>query len=236
MGFYLTQSGPDSPDSDPGVFSSNKRGGESAALRACFAMFRQPSSRTVSRDTHQEVIRIFRDSGALLEGHFVLRSGRHSAHFFQCAQVCQYLDKVTRLAELLVPHLSGYGARTVAAPAMGGLVIGQEVARQMGLRFLFLEKVDDHLQLRRNFRFDPGEKVLVIEDVITRGGRVVEALQKVREHGARPVAAGVLVDRGEGGTRFDVPHHSLVRLTFPTYPPDALPPELRDIPAVKPGS
>lgn len=190
----------------------------------------------MSRKTDEEVIRIFRESGALLEGHFILRSGRHSAHFFQCAQVCQYLDKVTRLAELLIPDLSGYGAQTVVGPAMGGLVIGQEVARQMGLRFLFLEKVDDKLELRRNFRFEPGEKVLVIEDVITRGGRVVEALDKVREHGAHPVAAGVLVDRSEGATRFDVPHHSLVQLSFPTYSPDALPPELRDTPPVKPGS
>lgn len=185
---------------------------------------------------NEEVIRIFKESGALLEGHFVLRSGLHSAHFFQCAQVCQYMDKVTRLAELLVEKLEAYGATTVVGPAMGGLVIGQEVARQLGTRFLFLEKVDDRLELRRNFKFSPGEKVLIVEDVITRGGRVVEAIGKCREHGADPVAVGVIVDRSEGKTSFDVPHHSLASLSFPTYEPDRLPPELEGTEAVKPGS
>lgn len=183
-----------------------------------------------------EVIQIFRDSGALLEGHFVLRSGLHSAHFFQCAQVCQYMDKVTRLAELLVEQLKGYGATTVVGPAMGGLVIGQEVARQMGLRFIFLEKVEDRLELRRNFKFAPGEKVLIVEDVITRGGRVVEAIQKCREHGADPVGVGVIVDRSQGQTSFDIPHHSLAQLSFPTYEADQLPPELQGSEATKPGS
>ncbi len=185
---------------------------------------------------NNEVIQIFRDSGALLEGHFLLRSGLHSAHFFQCAQVCQYLDKVTRLAELMLPMLRGYAATTVVGPAMGGLVIGQEVARQLGLRFLFLEKVDDRLQLRRNFTFQPGEKVLIIEDVITRGGRVVEAINKCREHGAEPVAVGVIVDRSNGSTRFEIPHHSLAQLSFPTYAADQLPPELQGSEATKPGS
>ena len=183
-----------------------------------------------------EVIQIFRDSGALLEGHFVLRSGLHSAHFFQCAQVCQYMDKVTRLAELMVEQLKGYGATTVVGPAMGGLVIGQEVARQMGLRFIFLEKVKDRLELLRNFKFAPGYKVLIVEDVITRGGRVVEAIQKCREHGADPVGVGVIVDRSQGQTSFDIPHHSLAQLSFPTYEADQLPPELQGSEATKPGS
>lgn len=183
-----------------------------------------------------EVIKIFRDSGALLEGHFILRSGLHSAHFFQCAQVCQYIDKVTRLAELLRKHLDHYGATTVVGPAMGGLVIGQEIARQMGLRFLFLEKVDDQLELRRNFKFSPGEKVLIIEDVITRGGRVLEAIKKCREHGAEPVGIGVIVDRSQGKTTFEIPHHSLVELSFPTYTSDQLPPNLALTKPIKPGS
>lgn len=185
---------------------------------------------------NDEVIQIFRESGALLEGHFLLRSGLHSAHFFQCAQVCQYMDKVTRLAELMVPMLKDYGATCVVGPAMGGLVIGQEVARQMGLRFLFLEKVDDKLELRRNFKFEPGEKVLIVEDVITRGGRVVEAINKCREHGAEPVGVGVIVDRSNGTTRFEIPHHSLAELSFPTYEADKLPPELQGTEAIKPGS
>ena len=183
-----------------------------------------------------EIIQIFRDSGALLEGHFLLRSGLHSGHFFQCAQVCQYMDKVTRLAEVMVEKLKDYGATTVVGPAMGGLVIGQEVARQLGLRFVFLEKVDDKLALRRNFKFEPGEKVLIVEDVITRGGRVVEALEQCRAHGAEPVAVGVIVDRSQGQTTFDVPHHSLAELSVPTYEADKLPPELQGTEAIKPGS
>ena len=185
---------------------------------------------------NDEVIHIFKESGALLEGHFLLRSGLHSAHFFQCAQVCQYMDKVTRLAELMLPMLKDYGATTVVGPAMGGLVIGQEVARQLGLRFIFLEKVDDKLALRRNFTFKPGEKVLIVEDVITRGGRVIEALEECRAHGADPVAVGVIVDRSSGATSFDVPHHSLAQLSFPTYEADKLPPELQGTEAIKPGS
>ena len=185
---------------------------------------------------NDEVIRIFKESGALLEGHFLLRSGLHSAHFFQCAQVCQYMDKVTRLAELMLPMLKDYGATTVVGPAMGGLVIGQEVARQLGLRFIFLEKVDDKLAMRRNFTLKPGEKVLIVEDVITRGGRVIEALEECRAHGADPVAVGVIVDRSNGATSFDVPHHSLAQLSFPTYEADKLPPELQGTEAIKPGS
>jgi orotate phosphoribosyltransferase len=184
----------------------------------------------------EEVLQIFRDGGALLSGHFLLRSGLHSAHFFQCAQVCQYMDKVTRMAELLIEDLKGYGATTVVGPAMGGLVIGQEVARQLGLRFVFLEKIDDKLELRRNFKFEPNEKVLIVEDVITRGGRVTEALEQCRAHGAEPVAVGVIVDRSAGKTTFDVPHHSLAELSFPTYEADKLPPELQGSEATKPGS
>jgi orotate phosphoribosyltransferase len=146
------------------------------------------------------------------------------------------MDKVTRMAELLIEDLKGYGATTVVGPAMGGLVIGQEVARQLGLRFVFLEKVDDKLALRRNFKFAPSEKVLIIEDVITRGGRVLEALEQCRAHGAEPVAVGVIVDRSQGKTTFDVPHHSLAELSFPTYPADKLPPELQASVATKPGS
>ncbi|CAI8298887.1 MAG: Orotate phosphoribosyltransferase [Opitutia bacterium UBA7350] len=188
------------------------------------------------KQNNEEVLSIFRESGALLEGHFLLRSGLHSAHFFQCAQVCQYIDKVTRLAEMMIEDLKVYGATTVVGPAMGGLVIGQEVARLLGTRFIFLEKVDDQLELRRNFKFEPGEKVLIVEDVITRGGRVIEALAQCRKHGADPVAVGVIVDRSAGATTFDVPHHSLAQLSFPTYPADALPPELQSSPAIKPGS
>ena len=184
-----------------------------------------------------EVLDIFKQTGALQEGHFILRSGLRSGHFFQCARVCEHLDHVTRLAELLIRKLPDMSeVQTVISPAMGGLVIGQEVARQLGKRFIFAEKVDDILALRRNFIIKPGERVLVVEDVITKGGRVKETLDLVDSRGGIVEAIAVLVDRSAGTTRFEAPLISLLEMNFPTYEPDKVPPELRNIPAVKPGS
>ncbi len=187
----------------------------------------------------QEILDIFTRTKALLRGHFVLRSGLHSGHYFQCAQVCQHMDAVTRLAELLVAKVNGVPGTdftTVLAPAMGGLVIGQEVARQAGVRYLFAEKENNVLVLRRGFRFAPGERVLIVEDVVTRGGRVVECINIIRSLGAIPVAVAMLVDRSAGTSRFDIPAVSLLELSFPTYAADALPPELASLPVEKPGS
>ncbi|NBR42072.1 MAG: orotate phosphoribosyltransferase [Verrucomicrobia bacterium] len=186
--------------------------------------------------TQEEALQIFRDSKALLQGHFLLRSGLHSGHFFQCAQVCQYMDKVTRLIELLKPKLKAYPCDTVMAPAIGGLVVGQEVARQLGVRFVFAEKENDRLVLRRNFTFRPGERVLIAEDVVTRGGRVQECLDILKAHGAEAVAVATLVDRSGGQAKFTAPFVSLLELTFPTYAADCLPPELAKLPVTKPGS
>ncbi len=190
----------------------------------------------MSESLDQEILQIFRDSGALLEGHFILRSGLRSGHFFQCARVCEQLDKVTRLAELLLAKTDLDSFDTVLAPAMGGLVIGQEVARQAGKRFIFVEKVEDKLALRRNFKIQPGERLLVVEDVITRGGRVNEALDIIEAEGGVAAGVAVLVDRSEGQAAFRVPLTTLLAFSFPTYAPDSLPPELATIPAVKPGS
>lgn len=186
--------------------------------------------------SQNETIQIFEDTGALLKGHFILRSGLHSGHYFQCAQVCQHMRSVTRLAELTLERLGGVEFETVLAPAMGGLVIGQEIARQADRRYVFLEKLDGELVLRRGFKLQSGEKVLITEDVVTRGGRVDEALAIVRDLGAEPVAVTVIVDRSGGQAEFGVPFHSLASLTFPTYAPDAVPPELASIPVTKPGS
>jgi orotate phosphoribosyltransferase len=186
----------------------------------------------------QEILDIFTRTRALLQGHFVLRSGLHSGHYFQCAQVCQHMDAVERLAELLVQKIRAQGLKfqTVLAPAMGGLVIGQEVARQAKVRYLFAEKENNALVLRRGFKFAPNESVLVVEDVVTRGGRVVECLDIIRQAGAKPVGVAMLVDRSAGSARFDVPAVSLLELSFPTYPADALPEALAKIPVEKPGS
>ena len=188
--------------------------------------------------TQQEVLDIFTRTKALLQGHFVLRSGLHSGHYFQCAQVCQRMDAVERLTELLLAKVRAQGLKfaTVLAPAMGGLVIGQEVARQAKARYIFAEKENNVLVLRRGFTFAPGESVLVVEDVVTRGGRVNECLEIVRQAGGTCVGVAMLVDRSAGTTRFAVPAISLLELSFPTYPADAVPESLARIPVEKPGS
>lgn len=186
----------------------------------------------------QEILDIFTRTRALLHGHFVLRSGLHSEHYFQCAQVCQRMDAVERLAELLVAKVRAQGISfsTVLAPAMGGLVIGQEVARQTKARYIFAEKENNALVLRRGFTLAPGEQVLVVEDVVTRGGRVLESLDIVRKAGGVASGVAMLVDRSAGAARFAVPAVSLLELSFPTYAADAVPESLAKIPIEKPGS
>lgn len=186
----------------------------------------------------QEILDIFTRTRALLQGHFVLRSGLHSGHYFQCAQVCQRMDAVERLAELLLAKVRAQSLHfeTVLAPAMGGLVIGQEVARQAKARYIFAEKENNALVLRRGFTLAAGEPVLVVEDVVTRGGRVLECLELVRQAGGSAAGVAMLVDRSAGVARFEVPAVSLLKLSFPTYPTDAVPEWLASIPVQKPGS
>lgn len=186
----------------------------------------------------QEIFDIFTRTRALLQGHFVLRSGLHSGHYFQCAQVCQRMDAVQRLAELLLArvHAQGLKFATVLAPAMGGLVIGQEIARQAGARYIFAEKENNALVMRRGFTLTPNEQVLIVEDVVTRGGRVLEALEIVRQAGGQSAGVAMLVDRSAGAAVFEVPAISLLELSFPTFPADAVPEWLAKIPIEKPGS
>jgi orotate phosphoribosyltransferase len=148
------------------------------------------------------------------------------------------MDAVERLAELLLEKVrsAGFGFETVLAPAMGGLVIGQEVARQSKARFIFAEKENNVLVLRRGFTLRAGEPVLIVEDVVTRGGRVIECLNLVRGAGGTPVGIAMLVDRSAGSARFDVPSVSLLELSFPTYPANEVPESLAKIPIEKPGS
>ena len=186
--------------------------------------------------TQNEVLQVFRDTGALLEGHFVLRSGLHSRQFFQCALALQQMPVVEKLGAALAAKVKPLGAVTVVAPAMGGLVIGQEVARQLGSRFIFVEKEDGRLVLRRGFKIAAGEKILVVEDVVTKGGRVQETLDIVRAHGGSVVAVAAIVDRSNGVVNFGVPFQSLLALKVEAFEADKLPPDLAKIPAVKPGS
>jgi orotate phosphoribosyltransferase len=186
--------------------------------------------------TQDEVLQIFRDSGALLEGHFILRSGLHSREFFQCALALQQMPVVEKMGAALAAKVHTLGALTVVAPAMGGLVIGQEVARQLRVRFIFVEKEEGKLVLRRGFKIERGEKILVVEDVVTKGGRVQETLDIVFAHGGYPVGAATIVDRSNGAVNFGVPFHSLLSLCVETFAPENLPADLRGIPAIKPGS
>ena len=193
-------------------------------------------SRYHLRMTQEETLNIFRETGALLEGHFVLRSGLHSRQFFQCAIALQQMPVVEQLGAELANRVRDIDATTVVAPAMGGLVIGQEVARQLGVRFIFLEKEDGLLVLRRGYAIKPNEKILIVEDVVTRGGRAQEAINIVREHGGSLQAVAVLVDRSNGKYKPDVPLHSLLQMIVETFEPDNLPEDLRGTEAVKPGS
>jgi len=143
---------------------------------------------------------------------------------------------VERLGGALADRVRDLGATTVVAPAMGGLVIGQEVARQLGLRFIFVEKEDGKLVLRRGFKIAPGEKILVVEDVVTKGGRVQETLDIVRGHGGDVVGVAIVVDRSNGTVDFGVPLVSLLQLQVETFEADKLPADLAALPAVKPGS
>ena len=186
--------------------------------------------------TQNEVLQIFRDTGALLEGHFILRSGLHSRQFFQCALALQQMPVVEKLGAELAAKVKPLGAVTVVSPAMGGLVIGQEVARQLGVRFIFVEKEDGRLVLRRGFKIAPGEKILVVEDVVTKGGRVQETIDIVRALGGNVLGAATIVDRSNGTVNFGVPFASLISLKVEAFEPDKLPPDLAKSPAAKPGS
>ena len=186
--------------------------------------------------TNEEALQLFRQTGALLEGHFILRSGLHSRQFFQCALALQQMPVVERFGAALAAKVRALGATTVVAPAMGGLVIGQEVARQLGLRFIFVEKEEGKLVLRRGFQIAPNEKCLIVEDVVTKGGRVQETLDIIRAHQGVVAGVAMLVDRSDGSLNFGAPAMSLIKLHVEAFPADKLPPDLASTPAVKPGS
>ena len=186
--------------------------------------------------TNNEALELFRSTGALLDGHFVLRSGLHSRQFFQCALALQSMPIVERFGAALAHQVRALGVATVIAPAMGGLVIGQEVARQLGVRFIFAEKEDGKLVLRRGFTIAPSERILVVEDVVTKGGRVQETIDIVRERHGDVRGVAMLVDRSNGAVDLGVPLASLIRLHVETFAADQLPADLAALPATKPGS
>ena len=184
-----------------------------------------------------DLLTLFRTTGALLDGHFVLRSGLHSRQFFQCALLLQYTDIAANVCGRLADKLRSVECDAVISPALGGIVVGQEVGRSLGKRHIFAEKDAGGLVLRRGFEIRPNERFVVAEDVVTRGGRVQETVDIVRAHGGVVAAVGVIVDRS-GGNRpdFGCPFVSLVEMNVETFEADRLPPDLAGSPAVKPGS
>ncbi|HTM26820.1 MAG TPA: orotate phosphoribosyltransferase [Vicinamibacterales bacterium] len=186
--------------------------------------------------TERDVLDLFRQSGALLEGHFRLSSGLHSDRYLQSALVLQHPEFAARLGAALAARAGGLRATAVLSPALGGIVIGQEVGRALRVRALFAERQDGTLTLRRGFALSPSDRVLVVEDVITTGGSTRETIAVAEAAGARVVGAAAIVDRGGGGERLNVPLDALVRLEVPAYPPDACPLCAQGLAVSKPGS
>ena len=186
--------------------------------------------------TPEEYLDLFRKSKALLDGHFLLTSGKHSAQYMQCAQVLQYPERAAILAEGLALAFQDQGIETVIGPAMGGILVAHEVAKALGVRALFTERENGIMRLRRGFTLTPGERVLVVEDVITTGGSVREVLAVVQEFGAIPVGVGVLVDRTGGTVDFGLPQSSIIQLNIQAYEAQECPLCAQGIPAIKPGS
>ncbi|HUI11780.1 MAG TPA: orotate phosphoribosyltransferase [Bacteroidota bacterium] len=188
----------------------------------------------------QQLLKIFRDSGALLEGHFQLTSGLHSDRYFQCAKVLQYPEYAGRLCGEIAQKFRPAGIAVVVAPALGGIVVGQEVARQLGARSIFAERKEGVMQLRRGFAIARGERVLVCEDVVTTGGSVGEVIALVGAAGGSLSGVAYIVDRSGGKVRFPLDaggiQFSLMAMDVVAYDPGACPLCARGIPVVKPGS
>jgi len=185
----------------------------------------------------EDLLALLRKTGALLDGHFILRSGLHSRQYFQGAILLQYTDVAERVCRMLADKLRGFESDSVISPALGGIIVGQEVARSLGKRHIFAEKEDGRLVLRRGFKIAKQEKFVVVEDVVTRGGRVQETIDIVRASGGTVTAVGVIVDRsGASKPDFGCPFVSLLEMAMETFEADKLPPDLAKIPAVKPGS
>lgn len=189
--------------------------------------------------TDEEILAEFRAADALLEGHFILSSGLRSPRYLQCARVLMDPMRGARLASALVarmPRDIRSAVEIVVSPAMGGVIVGHEMGRALGVEAIFLERPEGTFELRRGFRLKPGQKVLMMEDVVTTGLSSREAMKAIAAAGGEVIAAGALVDRSNGQAQFDVPFFPLVTLEVPSYSPDDLPPELAAIPAMKPGS
>ncbi len=186
--------------------------------------------------SEKEILDIFEKSGALLKGHFLLTSGQHSNVYFQCAKVLQYPDYSEKICEMIAEHYKFVEIDTVIAPAIGGIVVGQEVARQLTKRSIFAEREDKSLTLRRGFTIEKGEKVLVCEDVVTTGGSVFEVIDIVKSFGGEVVGVGFIVDRSNGKVNFNHPQFSTIKLDAKSFSQEECSLCKEGIEVVKPGS
>ena len=190
----------------------------------------------MSAATADDVLSLFRRVGALLEGHFRLTSGLHSSGYLQCALVLQHPREAEACGVGIAERVRSLAPTVVLSPALGGIVIGHEVARALGVRAIFAERQDGTLTLRRGFSLGAGDRVLVVEDVVTTGGSTRETIDVARAQGASVVGAAAIIDRSGGSQNLDVPFHALATVSLPTYQPDACPLCARGEPVVKPGS
>ena len=185
---------------------------------------------------NKEYLNIFRKTGALMEGHFVLTSGRHSRSYFQCAKVLQYPQYLNLFSKIISDHFKTFDVNTVISPAVGGIVIGTRVGGDLDKRTIFAERENGLMVLRRGFSISPGEKVLVVEDVITTGGSVKEVMQVVEELGGQVVGVGIIVDRSNGNIILHDNQFSIVKLEVESFDENEIPEDLAKMPIQKPGS
>ena len=181
-------------------------------------------------------LQIFKETRALLEGHFVLASGRHSATYFQCAKVLQHPEHLTHFAETIINYFKEIEIEAVISPAVGGIVIGTEVGRQLGVKTIFAERQNGKMTLRRGFSIKDGEKIIIVEDVVTTGGSVKEVMEVVEAHGGEVVGVGLVVDRSGGNVYLHKNQFAVTTQTVVSYAPDEIPEDLKQISIEIPGS
>ena len=183
-----------------------------------------------------DILEIFRSTGALLEGHFVLTSGRHSDTYFQCAKVLQYPEYLTLFSRIIADHFEDEKIDAVISPAIGGIVVGTDVGRQLGVKTIFTERKDSKMKLRRGFEIEKGERILIVEDVLTTGGSIKELIEIVKKNNGRIVGIGVVVDRSGGDIKLHKNQVAVVENKTISYADNEIPDYLAEIPIQKPGS
>jgi orotate phosphoribosyltransferase len=187
-------------------------------------------------ENNSHILNIFKSTGALLEGHFVLTSGRHSGSYFQCAKVLQYPEYLTAFSVMIADEFESKKPDVIISPAVGGIVLGTEVGTQLGCRTIFAERKNGAMVIRRGFEINANEKVLVVEDVITTGGSVQETINLAEKSGGKIIGIGVLVDRSNGKAKLNKHQYSIIKLNSVSYDPSKVPNDLSKIPIKKPGS